>query len=67
MSLRSMRAELLDLLGMRFPEKEWPSLVSARELADFTLEHLGKADVDPRSQRALHLAEEVKRKLRRQK
>jgi hypothetical protein len=65
MSLSSMRAELRDLLAMRFPTQQWGQRVSTRELADFALENLSKADVDSRSQRTLHLAAEAKRKLGR--
>lgn len=65
MSPSSLRAELLDLLAMRFPEKEWPKLVSGRELADFALQNFRSPDVDSRSQRTLHLADELQRKRRR--
>jgi hypothetical protein len=40
MSVSSMRSELLELLRTQFPEKRWPRLVPASELAAFTLEEL---------------------------
>jgi hypothetical protein len=65
MSRSSIRSELRDHLTMRFPEKKWRKLASLRELADFTLQNLDHTDVDARSQRTLHLADEAKRRLSR--
>lgn len=67
MSKTSIRRELLDHLTMRFPEQKWQKLVSLRELADFTLQHLNHTDADARSQRTLYLAEVAERRLRRER
>jgi len=64
MSKSSIRSELLDHVTMLFPEQKWRKLVSLRELADFTLQHLNHTDVGDRSQRMLHLAEVAERRLR---
>jgi hypothetical protein len=53
MSVSSLRAELLELLDFLFPEKKWPSRVSAAELADFALQNLGPQKTGEREQRAL--------------
>jgi hypothetical protein len=55
-----MRRELLEVLSLLFPTKKWATLVSGRELAEFTIEKLPDYAIEERAQRALELAHELK-------
>jgi len=64
MSRSSIRVELRELLTFLFPEKQWRSLVSAQELAQFTIANVADYAIEERAQRALELAHEIKRRER---
>jgi hypothetical protein len=73
-STQTLRAELLDQLALLFPERTWPSRVLAGVVADFAVANLSQSAVRRLSAadrvtalRALHLAETIIRRARRQR
>ena len=67
LSISTLRAELLELLAFLLPEKRWPNLVSARELADFTSQAFVDHSTADKEQEALLLAHLIQLKLKARK